>query len=206
MKNNLTYTQMNKKTLLIAMIILLSAMVQSCDNPPKTPLPSTYLRLEVEKAKPKEFNDKDFPFTFIYPSNAVVEKQDSKSNAIKWFNLNYKKYNYLVNVSYIPLTTKQALHNSIEDCYTFLKRHQKLSGGIIQQDYHNEEKHVYGTVFEIKGTDVVSPMQFYLTDSTRYFVRFALNSNFKPNNDSCQVIINQLKQDLLIMVNSFSWK
>ncbi len=206
MKNNLTHTKMKGKTFATIIIILFMAMVQSCDNPPKTPLPSTYLRLEVEKAEPKVFDEEDFPFTFIYPSNAMVEKQDSKSNAIKWFNLNYKKYNYLVNVSFIPLKTKTDLYNSVSDCYTFLKRHEKLSGGIIQQDYQNNEKQVYGTVFEIKGNDVVSPMQFYLTDSTKYFVRFALNSNFKPNNDSCQVIIDQLKKDLITMVNSFSWK
>lgn len=197
---------MKKVSFATILLILIIFTLTGCDNAPKMPLPSTYLRLEVEKTKPLSFNEKEYPFTFQYPNNITIEKLDSKSKRIRWFNLNYKKYNFVVNVSYIPLNNVSSLRASIEDCYTFLKRHEKLSGGIIEQDYKNEEKHIYGTVFEIKGSDVVSPMQFYLTDSNKYFVRFALNCNFKPNNDSCQVIIHQIKKDMTGIINTFNWK
>ncbi|MBQ7985411.1 MAG: hypothetical protein IJ250_07245 [Bacteroidales bacterium] len=178
----------------------------ACDNAPQMPKPSTYMRLEVLPAKFITFNQSQYPFTFEYSSAAQTEFLDSPSSIAKWFNLHYTKYNFTVNVSWIKLTADTSLYASVNDCYTFLKRHEKLSGGIVQRDYQNPGKHLYGTVFEIKGRDVVSPYQFYLTDSLHNFVRVALNCDIVPNNDSCAVVVEQIKKDLQHMINTFEWK
>lgn len=189
-----------------AYLFVTACMFISCDNAPQMPKPSTYLRLNIEKPNYIKFQDNDFPFYFQYPDYAKIEKLDSKNKDIKWFNLRFENYNFVANVSFLPLKDRKSLHASIEDCYNFLKRHEKLSGGIVEQSYANYGKKVYGNVFDIKGKDVVSPYQFYLTDSTRYFIRVALNSNFVPNNDSCEVVITQLKKDLTNMINTFQWR
>lgn len=190
----------------IAYLFVSACLLIACDNAPQMPKPSTYLRLNVEKPNYVKFQDNDFPFSFQYPDYATIEKLDSKSKDIKWFNLRFENYNFVANISFLPLKDSKSLRASIEDCYNFLKRHEKLSGGIVEQSYNNSAKKVYGNAFDIKGKDVVSPYQFYLTDSTRYFVRVALNSNFIPNNDSCEVVITQLKKDLTNMINTFEWR
>jgi gliding motility-associated lipoprotein GldD len=55
---------------------------------------------------------------------------------------------------------------------------------------------VYGTFFEIKG-DVATPFQFYLTDSTKYFVSGVVYFNCTPNYDSLKPSIDYLKKDLM---------
>lgn len=191
------------KVLLFAAVVCL---FYQCDNAPQMPKPSTYLRLDIKPSDYVQFNRKDYPFVFEYPDCATVEELDSKDKSIKWFNLNFKDYNFTVNMSLLPINTDTSLNTAVNDCYKFLKRHEKLSGGIIQQDYKNNEKKIYGTVFDIKGKDVVSPYQFYLTDSVKYFVRGALNCNVVPNNDSCSAVIKQLKEDLTHLINTFEWK
>lgn len=177
-----------------------------CSKAPEIPKPSTYLRIDVEKPHYVMFSDNRIPFTFEYPDYAQIEFLDSKSKDIKWFNINFTKYNLVANVSYIPLNTKTALSASVKDCYTFLKKHERLSSGIVSQAYQNNTKHVFGNTFEIKGRDVVSPYQFYLTDSNHHFIRVALNNNIVPNNDSIAPVIKQIKLDLKNMINTLSWK
>ncbi|MBR1627494.1 MAG: hypothetical protein IJ681_10185 [Bacteroidales bacterium] len=191
------------KTLLI---IVLMSVLYSCDNAPQMPKPSTYLRLDLLKPKYITFDNNEYPFTFMSPDYAVYQKMDSKDKDIKFFNLNFDKYNFVANVTFLPLTSDTSLRTSVKDCYTFLKRHEKLSGGIVEREYADSKKRVYGTVFEIKGKDVVSPYQLYITDSVKYFVRIALNSNFIPNNDSCEVVINQLKKDIDNIITTFEWR
>ncbi len=194
-----------KIKILLITIVSVTTFV-CCDNPPQMPKPSTYLRLELLEPHYITLDDKDYPFTFSYPTYAKIEKLNSKNKDSKWFNILFEKYNFVTNVSVISLHSDTSLRASINDCYTFLKKHEKISGGIVEQDYTNKEKNVYGTTFEIKGSDVVSPYQFFITDSTNYFVRFALNSNFVPNNDSCQVVIEQLKKDLNNIITTFEWR
>jgi len=53
---------------------------------------------------------------------------------------------------------------------------------------------------------VATPLQFYLTDSTRNFVRGSLYFNFIPNNDSMRPVINYLKEDVKHIISTFEWK
>jgi gliding motility-associated lipoprotein GldD len=55
-------------------------------------------------------------------------------------------------------------------------------------------------------TEAASPFQFYLTDSTKNFVRGALYFNTVPNNDSLAPVIDFLKQDIIHMIETFRWK
>jgi gliding motility-associated lipoprotein GldD len=187
-------------------LCLLSLSFFACEKAPQTPKPSTYLRVNVEKPHYIVFNDNKLPFTFQYPDYGKITYLDNAENDMKWFNISFDKYKFVANVSFLTLKGDSSLKRSVNDCYTFLKKHEKLSYGIVQQDYKNEGKHVYGTTFEIKGKDVVSPYQFYLTDSNRYFIRVALNYTQIPNNDSIAPIVNQLKIDLKNMINTFAWK
>jgi gliding motility-associated lipoprotein GldD len=64
---------------------------------------------------------------------------------------------------------------------------------------------VYGLVFDIAG-NTASSLQFYLTDSTKHFMRGALYFNTKPNIDSLQIVVDFIKKDVLHLINSTKWK
>lgn len=94
----------------------------------------------------------------------------------------------------------------VNDSYNFTKEHDKFSSGVIEREYENNLEKVYGYVFDIKGSQVASPYQFYVTDSSKYFLRGALYFDFKPNNDSLSPIINRLKTDIENMISTLKWK
>ena len=151
-------------------------------------------------------DEKDFPFTFQMPDYGKIIRINTEKKDDKWFNINFDKYGFEANVSYIPLKADSSLAYMINDCYTFLDRHKKFSSGIIEQQYSNPEQRVYGTLFEIKGSQVVSPYQFYLTDSTNHFIRLALHCKTAPNNDSLSTYIRRLKTDIDYMITSLRWR
>lgn len=200
---------MQSVSLKISVLLFLASqlvLLSSCSKPEPQPKPPTYLRLEVKKPVYITCDDKTLPFVFQYPQDCKLVSMESKQRDMRWLNLDCGKYGFEINISALELHSRKDLHKAINDCFTFLKRHEKLSGGIVQQDYIAPEKKVYGTMFEIKGRDVVSPCQFYLTDSSKHFVRFALNCKSIPNNDSLAPYIDRLKEDLKHLINTFSWR
>lgn len=177
----------------------------SCSNEPPIPKPKTYLRLDTPQPSYLQFSQKQVPFTFEYPDYGRIEWLKSNSAENKWFNIVFDKYGFEANVSYMPLKKKSDLAYMVNDCYTFLDRHKKFSSGIIEQEYSDKEADVYGTTFAIKGTDVVSPYQFYLTDSSKHFIRLALHCQSLPNNDSLSAFVKRIETDLNHMIGTLRW-
>lgn len=186
--------------------MLLSAFFISCSEEPPIPKPKTYLLLDTTQPIYSLVDEKDFPFTFQMPDYGKITRVNTEKKGDKWFNINFDKYGFEANVSYIPLKADSSLAYMINDCYTFLDRHKKFSSGIIEQQYSNPKQRVYGTLFEIKGSQVVSPYQFYLTDSTNHFIRLALHCKTAPNNDSLSTYIRRLKTDIDYMITSLRWR
>jgi gliding motility-associated lipoprotein GldD len=51
-----------------------------------------------------------------------------------------------------------------------------------------------------------SPYQFYLTDSTRHFLRGSLYFDAIPNNDSLAPVIEYVKTDIQHLFETITWK
>ncbi|MCK5170865.1 MAG: gliding motility lipoprotein GldD, partial [Bacteroidales bacterium] len=66
------------------------------------------------------------------------------------------------------------------------------------------EKDVYGILYEIEG-NAASSVQFFLTDSIKHYIRGALYFNVEPNKDSLAPVINFVKEDIKILIESFEW-
>ena len=59
-------------------------------------------------------------------------------------------------------------------------------------------------MYDYEGTTATA-LQFYLTDSTKHFIRGALYFHSEVN-DSIAPISDFLKQDMKILIESFRWK
>jgi gliding motility-associated lipoprotein GldD len=191
----------------IIILFLSSFFFVGCFNEPvPTPKPKTYFRIDVPMPKYKTFDTLSMPFSFEYPDYGEIERTLTKNPNNNWFNINFKDYGCKLYVTFLPLSKSIRLDTLVNDSYNFTTEHNKFSSGVVEREFSNTDLKVYGCVFEIKGSQVASPYQFYLTDSSRYFLRGALYFDFKPNNDSLSPIIKRVAADIDNMISTFNWK
>lgn len=182
-------------SLLIVCLVLLA-----CDEDEGfvSPKPRGYPRLY--------FPEKKF-HTFLSPcqyrfevSNQSTFKQKDDSC---WFDIIYPAYKASIHLSYKPL--KNNLSQYIEDSRDFAIRHQIKATGLTESVIIRDTSRVYGLLYDISG-NTASSVQFYLTDSTRHFLRGALYFNAVPNIDSLKVVIDYLRQDVIHLIKTTEWK
>ena len=162
--------------------------------------------MDVTPPKYIVFDTSTLPFTFQYPDYGTVTPSSLGENK-NWFNLTFEKYGYILYLTYIPLKTTASLDTLISDSDKLAYHsHQKRSTGVALQDYKDDSLGVYATMFQIKGSDVATPYQFYITDQKKHFLRASLNYSQAPNNDSLSPVIDRIGKDLEHIVSTFRWK
>ena len=83
--------------------------------------------------------------------------------------------------------------------------HAIRADAIPEQGFSNPDAHVYGVYYDLEG-NTASPVQFFLTDSTRHFFRAALYYNAIPNADSLAPVNEVLRRDIHHLIESFRWQ
>jgi hypothetical protein len=64
---------------------------------------------------------------------------------------------------------------------------------------------ISGIFFNVGG-NAATAKQFFLTDTTRHFLRGALYFNTTPNEDSLRIVNDFLVADMLHFINTFKWQ
>ena len=113
--------------------------------------------------------------------------------------------NLVVDMSLNKISNAEDLENNFRDFSLTLETHSKKSNGMFVREYEDIDNRVYAKIFEMRG-DVASPIQFYLTDSTSNFINGSLNLKFKSKYDSIFPIIQYVKNDILVLVESLNWR
>ena len=195
MKNRLS-------VLLVALAIAIIAI--SCDREPNyLPKPRGYFRIDLpEKTYTKV--DTIERYSFECPQYAQVTPDPYSPDEKNWVNIEMPQFKGSIHITHKPVDGN--LSEYLEDVHTMVTKHLQKANGVRDSLIVNEEHNVYGLFIEMDGKGVATPMQFYLTDSTKNFVRGALYFNFKPDNDSMQPVINFIRQDIDHLINTLEWK
>ena len=150
---------------------------------------------------------KGMPYTFNIPSYAVVDTKMASMGAEQsktgWMNLQFPTLNATLYISYNAVQ-KDKLDVLVRDAYNFANNHSNKASFIEDSAFENPIG-LKGVFFHLGG-DVASPYQFFITDSSRHFLRAALYFDTTPNADSLTPVINFLYQDLKQLVQTFHWK
>jgi gliding motility-associated lipoprotein GldD len=184
------------------LVAVIAFLLASCQNN-YVPKPRGYYRIDFPSKEYRQF-DTTFPFTFEYPVYSKIFRDSSKLSEPYWINLVYYPYNAQLHISYKTIRRNLAIY--LNDAHTLVNKHIPKANAISQREYADTAGHVFGLVYEINGSDAASPYQFYLTDSTKHFVRGALYFDLVPNNDSLSPVIDFLKKDIEHMITTFRWK
>lgn len=147
-------------------------------------------------------------FTFPYPDYFTFLQDsfyfDGKPKDECWFNLNNVALNSTLHCSYYPIRSRKEFDELIADAFTITDKHN-IKANARRENLISNENGVSGILFEVDGP-VASPVQFFLTDSTKHFFRASLYFNAKVNPDSTAPVYKFINEDLLKMIEGFKWK
>ena len=193
----------NKLSILLAALVI-ACIAVSCDHQESyLPKPRGYFRIDLpEKAYVKV--DTIERYSFECPKYAQVTPDPYSPDEKNWVNIEMPEFKGSIHLTHKSVNGN--LGEYLEDVHTMVTKHLQKANGVRDSLIVNEAHKVYGLFIEMDGKGVATPMQFYLTDSTKNFVRGALYFNFKPDNDSMQPVINFIREDIDHMVNTFEWK
>ncbi len=177
-------------------------LFSSCETD-YAPKPRGFFRIDVPE-KNYTVIDTLPAYQFESPDYAVLSPDEESPWEKNWITINFPEFKGSLHISYKPVDENLAVY--LEDMHAMLMKHLPKASAIQDSLIYAPERDVYGLLFSIQGKSVASPLQFYLTDSTRHFVRGALYFNIRPNNDSLAPVINFLRKDVDHFIESLHWK
>jgi len=167
-----------------------------------TPKPRAYSRIDLPEKNYKTL-DSIFPYKFKYPSYTELKKDNSAHSEKYWINIEYPELNGKIHISY--KTVNNNIDQLLEDTRKLAYKHTIKADAINERMFVKQEKKVYGILYEIEG-NAASSVQFFLTDSVKHYLRGALYFNTEPNKDSLAPVLNFVKEDIIVLIESFEWK
>src|ERR1700761_474539 len=189
-------------------------LLVSC-NSVYTPKQRGYFKIDFPKHEYQTFDQPGFPYTFEYPVYAQIVKDSSFFDTIPenpyWINIDFPRFNGRIYVSYKdvgPKTDHGAAGNSFEklrdDAFKMAYKHS-VKASSIDQTVIQTPNGVGGIYFNVGG-NAATANQFFLSDTSKHFLRGALYFDTTPNEDSLAIVNKFLEKDMEHMINTFKWR
>ena len=183
-------------------LLLFALFLVSCGNDP-VPKPRGYFRIALPEHHYIKF-DSTFPYRFEYPEYANITGDPFAPEEPYWININFPAFKGKLHLSYKEVNNGN-LVEYLEDSRKFVLKHIPKANSIEDSLIMDRKRKIFGLYYEIHGGNAASPVQFFVTDSSKHFVRGALYFNVRPNNDSLRPVIDFLKNDIVHLINTFQW-
>jgi len=174
-----------------------------------TPKPRGFFRISFPEKKYQLIENK-FPYQFNIPQYVHVVPDYQNPGQRWWINLEVPENKAEVHISYYNLqnntkSAREMLAEFMEETRELAYKHSVKANAIEERIFVNSEYNVFGTVYRIGG-NAASPIQFFLTDSTRHFLRGALYIRATPDIDSLKPVIEFLERDVVQIIETTKWK
>lgn len=166
-----------------------------------------YFKIDFPEKKYQVFNWPGYPYRFEYPAYASVIKDttffDDKAGDY-WINIDIPQLAGRIHISYKSISDQNNFDSLVRDGFKMAyKQHVNMATGINDSLMHTPNG-VEGIYFSLGG-NTATANQFFLTDSTRHFLRGALYFDAAPNADSLSIVNEFLKRDLQHLINTLQW-
>lgn len=186
---------------LLALLSVISYLLIGCGNA-GTPKPRGYFRIDFPDKKYRTY-DSICPFSFEYPVYCEVVKDRDKNAEPCFMNIESEHFNSTIHLSYKDINKNLA--TLIDDAHTLAYKHTIKADAIDEKPISDSKRKVFGLLYDIQG-NAASPLQFYVTDSSRHFLRGSLYFNVPPDKDSLAPAINFFRKDILHLIETLKWK
>ncbi|PZP52406.1 MAG: gliding motility lipoprotein GldD [Pseudopedobacter saltans] len=178
----------------------------ACNNT-YVPKPEGYFQIPLPEKEYQVFDQSGYPYSFEYPVYAKVVKDSSffgeKTENPWWINIDFPQFNGRIYISYKDIGTND-FKKLLNDAFNLTNKHS-VKATSIDDSTMSTPNGVHGVYFKVGG-NVATSNQFFLTDSTKHFLRGALYFDATPNQDSLKPVNAFLAEDMKHFINTFRWK
>lgn len=180
------------------LVFLILLTLAACSDP-AVPKPEGYFRIGLP-AREYQPLESDCPFTFEYNRSAVVEAKPQHC----WMDVAYPRLRARIQLTYKSLD-EVPLDTLLDDAHYLAFKHSVKADGIQEKLYTNPEKKVHGLLYLMAG-NAASTSQFFVTDSTRHFLRGVLYYYAEPNRDSIAPVDVFMQEEMSRLMESLAWR
>lgn len=188
------------------MVFAFGFLLLACEaeEPSYVPKQRAYPRINLPTANYQATPD-SLPYFFEYSSYAKLLNDSSVVSKRYWFEMYYPDFQANIDISYYPISNKkEKFEDFINDSHTLAIKH-KFKAYAIDEISFKTPKGYSAILFELQG-DVPSQLQFYVTDSTKNFLRASLYFPTSTQNDSLAPVIHFIKRDMMHILQTVEWK
>lgn len=200
---------MRKSLFLFSSLAILFFSLSACEKT-YVPKPKGYHKIDLPEHDYKVLEEKH-PYKFEYSKSAEVKKHVSSITEPHWIDIYYPAFRATVQLTYKDLSKEKFesakekfLNELVNDSYKLTSKHQ-IKAYAIDEAVVKTPLGKTVTIFELEG-DVPSQFQFYMSDSSKHFLRGALYFRTATKNDSLKPIIEYIKIDVMHMINTLEWQ
>jgi gliding motility-associated lipoprotein GldD len=187
----------------LVFFLVLIFIFNSCDNV-QLPKPKAFLSLDYPLPKYKEVRVGDNVLLKINGSK-TFQKDLMKSNSRLSKKITYNLIKADLKLDYYSLNDENNIKDRLKSLEHITSIHLKKSSQPPKvQEYINLHKNVYASIINING-DVISPYQFYATDSLNHLLIGILNLKSKTKYDSVLPALDYIKKDIYHLIESIKW-
>jgi gliding motility-associated lipoprotein GldD len=217
--------QISKNKAIYFLVFTFYFLLNAC-NSPYVSKRKGYYKIDLPKRSYVKFDRPGFPYSFEYPAYANIIQDttyfDASPENPYWINIDFPTLNGRVFLSYkiiggkADYKVKQAngmykdsvgintFDNMVNDAFNLTNKNNVISNSIKDSLIYTPNG-ISGIFFKVGG-NAATAKQFFLSDTTKNFIRGALYFDTTPNADSLKPVQDFLQVDLDHLINTFQWK
>jgi gliding motility-associated lipoprotein GldD len=170
--------------------------------------PRGYFKIDFPEKAYQDFDNPSYPYSFQYPVYGNIIKDslffDEKAENPYWINIDFPRFNAKIYISYKEIG-KNKFDSLVNDAFTMSYKQHTYKASAIEPMPFTTPHNLSGIYFTLKG-NTATANQFFITDSTKHFLRGALYFDAVPNEDSLKPVNNFLQKDLQHLLNTLQWR
>ena len=204
-KEATTQKKISNIGLLLSLFFAVS-LITACKEKPVNK-PKGYFKIDFPKHQYQFFNQDGYPYSFEFPAYAKIIKDSSFFGEATenpwWINVEFPRFNSRIYISYKEIG-KNKLDSLLRHSFRLADAHN--SKATFKDDsLIMTPNNVNGMLFQLGG-NVATANQFFVTDSSKHFLRGALYFDATPNEDSLKIVNDFLLEDMRHLINTLKWK
>jgi len=196
------------KSCFFLLLIAFTSVLLSCNSDYSAGKKKGYYKIDFPEKKYQLFDKPGYPYTFEYPvyANVIKDSMFFQDKAEDWWiNIDIPRFNGRIHISYKPINAVNIFDSLNNDGYKMAyKQHVDISTGIEERRIQTPNN-IGGMYFDLGG-NTATANQFFVTDTTKHFLRGALYFDAAPNADSLGIVNEFLKKDLEHLINTLRWR